>query len=467
VKTIKNSSGNWDRSSFIKILKYGGVIIGSIVLICLLIFILFTDYFINSFFKDKIDKALKDSYPAYKIEYSDMHYSVWENSLVIDSLKIDARDSSISAGASSVSVGGIGWIKTIWNGSLDSSNIKNLEFNIEDIAVDFYKEQKTLRAGTLHISVPDSEIISDSIKYYPSIADERFFANSNFKQTRFNINIPKIDITSIDFPALFQGTAYKVGSINIHDMLTDILVNMDKPNDLNSANPQMPVQALSSIKEIIQIENLNIINGRLKYSERFKVGAKPGVITFNKVNISVIGIVNHTISPDTLFITGEGLFMNSSTMKLSMEIPLTPNDFSFQYSGSLGQMDATTLNSFIEAGEHQRVKSGAVQSAAFNINVNSGQATGTLRVAYRDLSIAILDKETGSEKGIFKRILSFVGKVFVIRDSNMPDENGLMKIGSIIYTHKPGEPFFQFIWFALRSGIGDVVGFPPEVAAAN
>ena len=182
MKTIKitNNPGNSDKSTFVKLLKYGGVIIGSIVLICLLISILFPDYFINTFFKDKIAKTLNDAYPAYKIEYSDMHYSVWKNRLVIDSLKIDARDSSISAGAASVSVGGIGWLKTAWTGNLDSSNIKNLEFNVEGITVDFYKDQKVLRLGALHISAPDSEMVSDSIKYYPSIDDEQFFAG---KQT--------------------------------------------------------------------------------------------------------------------------------------------------------------------------------------------------------------------------------------------------------------------------------------------
>jgi hypothetical protein len=90
-----------------------------------------------------------------------------------------------------------------------------------------------------------------------------------------------------------------------------------------------------------------------------------------------------------------------------------------------------------------------------------------LRVAYRDLSIAVLDKETGSEKGIFNRVLSFIGKVFVIRSDNMPDENGKMKIGEIKYSRYPADYFLQYVWFALRSGVGDVVGFPPEETAGN
>ena len=154
--------------------------------------------------------------------------------------------------------------------------------------------------------------------------------------------------------------------------------------------------------------------------------------------------------------------MNSGRMKLDMAIPLASKDFSLRYSGSLSTMDVTVLNSFIEAGEHQRIKSGVLQSASFNINVNSGYASGSLHVVYKDVNIAVLDKKTGSEKGIFNRILSFFGKVFIIRNSNMPDEDGSIKIGEIKYSRKPTDYFFQYLWFALRGGVADVLGFPRE-----
>jgi hypothetical protein len=56
-----------------------------------------------------------------------------------------------------------------------------------------------------------------------------------------------------------------------------------------------------------------------------------------------------------------------------------------------------------------------------------------------------------------------LGKVFVIRGSNIPDENGLSKIAEIKYTRNPEDYFLQFAWFALRNGIAELVGFPPTV----
>ncbi|MGD0338271.1 MAG: hypothetical protein ABSB78_05730 [Bacteroidota bacterium] len=443
----------------LKIALYTGIAAGAIVLVCVLVLLLFSDPLVNRYIKPRITKAFAEAYPAYSLRIADMHYSVWRNRLGCDSVTL--KTGGFTCSVASFSVGGIGWMKILWQRDFTLNTLTSSVLNAHDIVLNFPKSQNELRVGMLHLSVPDSEMVADSMKYYSLLHDEQFFAKSQFRQTRFRFDIPQINITGLDCLALLQGNIYNAKSINIHDVFADILVNMDKPYDKNSTNPQMPNEALSSMKELVKVDSVKIINGRLKYCERYAVEAIPGVITFNKVNISVSGIANHTAHPETAVIHGEGLFMNSGTMKLFMTIPLTSKDFSFRYSGSLSTMDVTELNQFIEAGEHQRIKSGILQSAEYTINVNSGHASGTLRVAYKDLTIAILNKKTGSEKGIFDRIVSFFGKIFVIRKTNMPDEKGLMKMGEVKYTRNPEDTFLQYLWFALRNSVADVVGFPP------
>jgi len=460
---IKNALFNWRKLSLLKVAKYVSFFIGSVILICVLIFIFFTSPFINTFLKDRITKSLKETYPAYSIQLGDMHYNVWKNRLGCDSITLKTGDSAFTCSVASFSVSGIGWMKILLQGGFTSNTLTSIVIDAQKITLNFRLSQKELRFGMLHISVPDSEVTADSIKYNSLIDDEQFFAKSKFRQTRFRFDIPHIKIIGLDCLGLLQGNIYSAKSINIEDVFADILVNMDKPYNINSSNPQMPNEFLSSMKEIVKVDSLKISNGRLKYCERFAIRTTPGVVTFNKVNVKVSGISNDTAHPDTAIIHGDGLFMNSSTMKLSMVIPLTSKDFSLRYSGSVSTMDVTKLNVFIEPSEHQRIKSGLLQSATFEVKVTSGHANGSLRVVYKDLTIAILNKETGSENGIFNRIFSFLGKVFVIRGSNVPDEKGLMKIGEIKYIRNPSDYFLQYVWFALRNGIADVAGFPPTV----
>ena len=122
-------------------------------------------------------------------------------------------------------------------------------------------------------------------------------------------------------------------------------------------------------------------------------------------------------------------------------------------------MDATRLNSFLEVGEGLRIKSGILQRATFDINMISGRASGTVRVMYRGLNIAFRNSRTGSERGDYNRITSFITNAMKIRGTNMPDKSGSMKIGEVKYTRKRDDTFLQLVWFSLRSGVGDVVGF--------
>jgi len=456
---IKNASFNGGKLSPKKLAKNAGLILGAVVIICTLIILFYPDPFINIFLKDRITKAFSEAYPGYQIHLGDMHYSVWTNRLVCDSIKLKTPEPIFEYSVTPFSVSGINWFKILWQNSFSLNNLTNTEIDAHNIIFNFHKSQDELRIGMVHISMPDSEMVTDSIKYYSLIDDEQLFSKSEFRQTRYRFDIPQLKIVGLDYLSLLHGNIYKARSISIHDMFADVLVNMDKPYDTNSPNPEMPNEILSSMNEIVKIDNLEIINGRLKYCERYAIGATPGIVTVKKVNVSVSRITNNKTIPDTTVINAQGIFMDSAIMKLHMALLLASKDFSLRYSGSLSSMDVTLLNTFIEPGEHQRIKSGVLESAAFNINVNSGHATGNLHVVYKDLSIAVLNKNTGSEKGVFNKIISFIGKTFVIRGSNIPDEKALMKIGEIKYTRNPDDYFFQFVWFALRSGVGDVIGF--------
>jgi len=91
--------------------------------------------------------------------------------------------------------------------------------------------------------------------------------------------------------------------------------------------------------------------------------------------------------------------------------------------------------------------------------VTAGRASGTVQVMYRDLAIAFRNSSTGSERGVSNRITSYIANTWKIRGTNMSGQIGLMKIGEVKYTRQPDDTFLQLVWFSLRSGVGDVVGF--------
>jgi hypothetical protein len=443
----------------LKIVSYAGFAVGTIVLVCALTLLFFLNPFVNRFIKPRITKAFIEAYPACSIRIADMNYSVLKNRFGFDSVALSAVDSTFSSTIGPFSISGIGWMHLFWGGSLALNDFDNLIVDAQDIVLNFPQSRYKLHCEWLRVSVPDSGIVVEALEVYPLGDDEQFFAGSKFRETRFRLIVPHTRVMGLACLELLQKKRYHTRSIQIQDALLDVLVNKDKPNKKDAPNPPMPNDILASIKETLQIDSLSIVNGRLKYIERFEIGAKPAWITFDSIQALTEGITNHHDHGAAMVIHAQWKLANAGTMKLLMSIPVASPEFLFQYSGSLGRMDLSALNSFLEISDQMRIKTGVLQEVTFEVNFASGHASGQVRGVYRDLTLAAIDKYTRSEKGFSNGIISYLANTFKINKNNVPDKSGSIRIGEVKYIRQPDDSFINVVWFSLRTGVRDVVGF--------
>jgi hypothetical protein len=414
---------------------------------------------VNGFIKPRIIEAFAEANAAYSMSIAGMNYSVLKNRFGFDSVALSAVDGTFSSNIGKFSVSGIDWMHLLWGGQLGPKDFANSVLDAHDIELNFPQLHYELWCERLRVSVPDSEIVADSLELHPSVDDEEFFRGSKFRSTRFSFVTPHCNVMGLACLELLEGKSYRTRSVHIRDVFLDVLINKDKLSAKDSTSPPMPNEILSSIQGTLQVDSLSIVNGRLKYGERFAVGAKPALITFDSMQVLAEGIANHGGRGGAVVVTAQGTFMKAGTMNVLMKIPVASPEFSFQYSGSLSRMDLRALNSFLEIAEQTRIKSGILQKATFEINVVSGRASGNVRAVYRDLTFAFINKHTGSENGFSDAMTSFIANAFKIRKTNEPDKSGSMKIGIVKYARTWDDPFFRFEWFALRTGVKDVVGF--------
>jgi hypothetical protein len=433
--------------------------LGALVLVCLLVLLSFPDPLVNRFVKPRITAAFAEAYPAYAIRIGEMNFSVLTGRLGVDSIAVGAIDGTFSSTMGPFSVSGIGWVHLLWGGSLAPNDFSDAVVQAHDIVLYFPQSQYALGCELLRVSVPDSEIVGEAVTLHPPVDDEEFFAGSAFRRTRFDLAVPNARVLGVAFLDLLQGKSFHARSAQIQNVLFDALVNKDKPGAKDTVRPLMPHEIVPSIRGLVQIDSLNIMNGRLLYGERFAAGSNPAVITFDSVRASIEGIGDPGDSGAVVVILAQAQFMKAGTMKVHMSIPVASPEFSYQYSGTLSRMELRALNAFLEKAEQIRIKAGVLQSATFEISVASGRASGTVRAVYSDLSIAAINKQTGSEKGLGDGIASFIANTFKIRGTNMPDPAGAVEVGKVSYSRKGDEVFLQFTWFALRSGLKDLVGF--------
>ena len=227
--------------------------------------------------------------------------------------------------------------------SLDATNL-DLEFT---------QARYGIRCARLRASVPDSELIADGTELRTSVPDEEFFAAHPFRTTRFHLVVPECRVLGLACGELLQGKSYRARSVHFSRPSFEALVNRDKPLAPFVKPPLMVHEALAAIRQPVQLDSLSITNGSLRYCERVVAGADPGVLTFAAVNLSAEGIANRGQASAAILLRAQGNFMEAATLKVLMSIPITPQNFSLHYSGSLSAMDLTRLDAFLDtAGTH-------------------------------------------------------------------------------------------------------------------
>jgi hypothetical protein len=428
-----------------------GAFLGMLVLAM----IVFGSAILNGYGKRAAERAFAEAHPGFVLRIGKLDYSVGANRLVARFVTLSASNTTLKVDR--ISLWGVRWSRLIWGTATLPDVLAKARIGVTNMDLEFPQAHYGIRCAWLSASVPDSELIAQGAELRTLVGDAEFFAAHDYRTARFHLVAPECRVLGLSFGELFEGKSYRARSVHISGPSFEALVNCDKPVKPFMKSPLMVHEALAAIRQPLQIGTLTITNGSLKYGEQFVAGADPGVLTISGVSLSAEGIANRGEVSAAIVLRAQGNLMDTGMGKLLMTIPITPADFSLHYSGSLSAMDLSCLNPFLALDQHTRITSGNAQEATFEIDVIAGQARGHVRAIYRNLEIAVLDKRTDTEKGFDNRVASFLANALKIRSSNIPDASGLMKEGEVKYTRRPDDEFQQFAWFALRTGILDVI----------
>ena len=432
-----------------------GLGFGAFIFAAAVFILLFGGAILNGYGKKRMERAVAEALPGCALRIGKLDYAFGPNRLTARSVALSAENSTIKVGR--ISLTGVRWARLLWGTASWADVLAKAALDATTIDVEFPRSHYGIRCAHLRASVPASELVAEAAELGPLIGDDELFAADAFRTTRFRALVPECRVSGLAYGDLIRGMSYRARSVYVSRPSFDALVDRNKPVKPFMKSPLMVNEALAAIRQPLRIDGLTITDGSLRYAERMTAGTGPGVLSFTAVKVSAEGIANRGGASAVILIRAQGRFMDAGLLKVLMTMPVASPDLSLHYSGSLGAMDLTRLDAFLDISEHTRIKSGSAKAAAFDITVTGGRARGHVRATYKGLKIAFLNRQTGSEKGWGNRIASFVANVFKIRHSNAPDASGPMKEGKVGYMRKPDDTFLQFVWFSLRSGVLDVV----------
>jgi hypothetical protein len=415
----------------------------------------FRNAILNGYGKRKAEQAFAKAHQGSALRIGRLNYSIGANCLVAESVAVSATNTTFKTGR--ISLMGVRWATLLWGKTALADVLAQARLDATNLDVEFPRAGYGIRCARLRASVPASDLIADGTELRTLVGEEEFFASRQFRTVRFHVVVPECKVSGLIYSELLQGKSYRARSAQFYQPLFEAVVNLDKSAEPFVKSPLMVNEALAAIPLPLQVKSLRVTGGCLRYCERAIAGANPGVLTISDVNVIARGIANRGAMSAAIALQAQGNLMDAGLLKVTMSIPIMPADFSLRYSGSLSAMDLTDLDAFLNVDTHARITSGTVKEATFEIEVVAGQARGHVQGAYQNLEIAVLDKQTGAETGFENRVASFLMNELKIRSSNAPHALSLAKEGEVNYTRKPDDEFQQYLWFALRSGVLDII----------
>lgn len=425
--------------------------------LCVSILVLFPNIFLNGFLKNKVTLVLQEKYPNHLVRIASVHASLLDNNVQFDSVTLIPTDTSFAFEVAHLSFNQIDWWQVVWDGDVRTHSLGNTVATAQNVSVTSGR-YKYLCKG-LRVSIPDSSFEMQHVSVAPNSDDETFFALKKTRSTRFKIDASQVDASGFDITGAMEGRQYSARSMLVDSLNIEIYVNKDKDYDRLAARPRMPNEILALVPVRLFVDSIAITNSQFKLAERYRRGARSATVAVVEIGMNIAGLSNISRSTTAMEIEAHGRMQQSGVMKAHISLPTKSVGLAMSISGSLSAMPLSKFNSFLQIADHTKITSGQLHSASMNISILNGRSTGKVKAVYTDLYITQLDEKTNEATGLMNSIKTFISNLFVFRSSNTRDSDGRIDLGTVNYVQKPNDEVMEIVWFSVRSGIGDVIGF--------
>jgi hypothetical protein len=436
-------------------LAYLGIGLGVFILAVALFILVFGNMILNGYGKRRVQQAFVAGHPGSTLQIGKLSYAIGASRLDVQSIALSTTSSSFKVDR--ISVAGIR-VAPILRGKATLADIlAKASLDAANLDVEFRGPHYGIRCKRLRASVPNSDLVAEGTDFSPMAGDEAIYIAHPTRTTRYRVFMPEFRVSGLAYGELLQGKSYRARSVHLVRPTFDAFSYHYTPGGPFKGSPHMVNGALAAIPRPVQVDSLIITDGYGTFRDRVAVGAPPGMLTFTGVNLSAAGITNRGDSSAAIALRAKGKLMDAGVLEVLMTIPLNPRDFSLHYTGSLGAMDMTRIDAFLDVVDRIHINSGKVEKIDFAVDVTAGHALGSLHAIYRDLNISVLDRTSGTKEGVGHRVASFMANQFKFRDSNAPEKWASMKVGKVDYKRNRSDTFLQCVWLPLQGGVLDVI----------
>ncbi len=322
-------------------------------------------------------------------------------------------------------------------------NYKNLDIDLQELYLDLSRFE-TLKMARLSFNNNDLEFqdVSITSKYNKEELSKRLLVERDY----VDFKVPSGIIKGLDLETVNDSFSVSVERFDLNNSELQLYRNKLLPDDFTIK--LLYGSKLETLPIKLNIESFFVNDADVFYSEKVDLDIDPVFISFENLDAEILNISNTNNKKIDIKVLAK--LMGEAPIEFEWDFNTKDTADSFNASAILKDLDATTINPFLEAQANVRAV-GRIHEMYFTIHGNDFESHGDMKMKYENFKFSILDED---QLGINKTLSTLVN--ILTNDGSKTDANGY-RYGDINVERDRTKSFFNYLWLNTKDGLKTTV----------
>lgn len=327
----------------------------------------------------------------------------------------------------------------------DSSavNWQAIESDFKSIQVNQTTSKNKLLIAHTQLDSKKKNCIIKKLQWQPKQSKADFTKDLKYRKARLNVGINQIEMMQLDIRKLLLKKILRTKKVAIEALDFEVYTDKNVPICEYCYKPYLhEMFQKSPIK--IAIDSVVVKdNSRLMYEQVSKGMDVIGELRFEQLYASIYNLKHEKEAMTSIDIQSN--FMDESMVKVHFDFWLNAPNQDYAFEGEVNQFTLGQMNPFLAYTTNARIQKGEVKELIFNGKGDQYAASGEMQFNYKNLEIALLNKDKKR-----KKILSKIVNTLLVAKEN-PDGKKFHE-GKMYFERVTHKSFISNWWKTIQSG---------------
>ncbi len=328
--------------------------------------------------------------------------------------------------------------------------LKRAVLHSEDATFNNVVEDFDLKYKSMDFDSRDSALIIAGFEMTPRLTPEGFSNKYPYRKVQPDLYVSTITLSGIDLSLSNRGLFADKLLLDSCDFRIYQDIRKERPEE----RKLLPSEMIAKIPIPTAIDSVVIKRAYLDYKHQGKTDDKGlANLTVDQLTLKIFSVSNlgHTVAAD-VNITATARLQKKAMVSMTAKFLADKPNHDFQVDLSMTETPISSFNEMLLPTIGISVKSGYCKGARVHMAGNDFEVRGDLDISYTDLKVAIPPNQKGDQK-LLGKVAEGIGNFALVNtNATMKDDKG-----TIYFKRPQKEPFVNFWWKGIESGLLDVI----------